>query len=85
MTDIEEPKYDVEELLEVVPATSRQPYDVHEVLSTHRRWIAPRRVQGEVRRNTGYRLRAHQGIAVGIIANNGVFVLRVRNQGRAFR
>ncbi len=72
MTDIEDPRYDVEELLEVVPANSRQPYDVHEVLA---RVVDGSRLD-EFKARFGETLVtgfAHiKGIAVGIVANNGV-------------
>ena len=72
VTDIEDPRYDVEELLEVVPANSRQPYDVHEVLA---RIVDGSRLD-EFKARFGETLVTGfaniKGIAVGIVANNGV-------------
>ena len=54
----EEPAYDPDEILGVVPADLRTPYDIREVIARRRRRLALRRVQGALRVDAGLRLRA---------------------------
>ena len=68
----EEPKYDVEELLGIIPDDNRTPYDVREVIS---RIVDGSRFH-EFKQRYGNTLvcgfaRIH-GYPVGIVANNGI-------------
>jgi len=84
MQPSEDPAYDVEELLGVVPADLRTPYDIREVIA--------RLVDGskfdEFKARFGETLVtgfAHlKGIPVGIIANNGVLFSEAAQKGAHF-
>ena len=84
LQSVEEPAYDPEEILGVVPADLRTPYDIHEVIA--------RIVDGS--RFDPFKARfgetlvcgfAHiKGVPVGIIANNGVLFSEAAQKGAHF-
>lgn len=84
LQSVEEPSYDPEEILGVVPADLRTPYDIHEVIA--------RIVDGS--RFDPFKARfgetlvcgfAHiKGVPVGIIANNGVLFSEAAQKGAHF-
>ena len=80
----DEPLYDPAELLGIVPADTRQPYDIREVImrvvdGSRFDEFKPRFGETLV---TGF---AHlKGCPIGIIANNGVLVLGSGPKGCAF-
>jgi 3-methylcrotonyl-CoA carboxylase beta subunit len=84
MAEPEEPKYDPGELYEIVPADTRTPYDVHEVIARlvdgsrfheHKALYATTLV-------TGF---AHiGGFPVGIVANNGILFSESALKGTHF-
>ena len=79
----EEPLYDPEELYGVIPADTRKPYDVREVIA---RIVDGSRFD-EFKARYGTTLvtgfaRLH-GYPVGIVANNGILFSRVGAEGRA--
>ena len=84
MQEPEEPAYDVEELLGVVPADLRTPYDIREVIA---RLVDGSRFD-EFKARFGETLVtgfAHlKGIPVGIIANNGVLFSEAAQKGAHF-
>jgi acetyl-CoA carboxylase carboxyltransferase component len=81
---VEEPKYDAEELLGLVPVDTRTPYDVREVIA---RIVDGSRFQ-EFKTRYGTTLvtgfaRIH-GMPVGIVANNGVLFSESAAKGAHF-
>ena len=52
----EEPRYDPEELYGIIPADTRKPYDVREVIARTRRRFALRRVPAALRHHAGHRI-----------------------------
>jgi len=84
MQPSEDPAYDVEELLGVVPADLRTPYDIREVIA---RLVDGSRFD-EFKARFGETLVtgfAHlKGIPVGIIANNGVLFSEAAQKGAHF-
>ena len=84
LAEAEEPKYDVDELLGIVPADTRTPYDVREVIA---RIVDGSRFQ-EFKTRFGTTLvtgfaRIH-GMPVGIVANNGVIFSPSAQKGSHF-
>ena len=55
----EDPLYDPAELYGVIPADTRKPYDVREVIARIVDGSRPRRVQGPLRQHAGHGLRPH--------------------------
>ena len=67
----EEPAYDPSEIMGILPADKKRPFDIKDIIA--------RLVDGskfhefkELWNNTGLWLRTLDGISVGIVANNGV-------------
>ena len=72
------------ELYGVIPADTRQPYDVREVIARIVDGSRVRRVQAALRRDAGLRLRAHLRLSGRHPRQQRHPVLGVRAQGRAF-
>ncbi len=81
---VEAPAYDAEELLGVVPPDPRKPYDIHELIAriVDGSRLDPFKARFGETLVTGF---AHvEGIAVGILANNGVLVSDAAQKGAHF-
>ena len=74
-----------EELYGIIPADTRKPYDVREIIARLRRRQRVRRVQAALRHHAGLTGFAHlHGYPVGILANNGILFSESALKGAHF-
>jgi 3-methylcrotonyl-CoA carboxylase beta subunit len=70
VVEAEDPRYDPEEILGILPTDVRTPYDIREVIACLTVWVQEFKARYATTLVTGF-ARVH-GILVGIVANNGV-------------
>ena len=74
----------LDEIYGVIPADTRKPYDVREVIARIVDGSRARRVQGALRHDARHRLRPHLRHPVGIVANNGILFSESALKGAHF-
>ena len=81
----EEPLYDPQELYGIIPADTRKPYDVREVIARIVDGSRLDEFNQRLRRHAGHRLCAHlTAMPVGMLANNGILFSESALKGAHF-